>query len=115
MIKHSVWQSKTILGLSLGLMAVLSAACGNQGGSGATAGNNDPATGATTKASFRNVYSFGDSLSDTGTFNIAKGVQRFTVNGTGSKVWVELLAEKYGITGPCNYYTITTSIATNTG
>jgi outer membrane lipase/esterase len=76
-------------------VASLLTACG--GGGGGTATGNS--TG------FTQMVSFGDSLSDVGTYKVgtvaALGGGKFTVNGTSSKNWTELIAAQYGFTAPC--------------
>ncbi len=71
--------------------ASLLVACG--GGDGADA------TG------YQRIVVFGDSLSDVGTY-ATPGVQslgggKYTINGTGAKIWVELIAERAGVAAPC--------------
>ncbi len=54
---------------------------------------------------FSQTVSFGDSLSDVGTYQVgtvaALGGGKFTINGTGGKVWTEYLAEAVGTSAPC--------------
>ena len=54
---------------------------------------------------FKSTVSFGDSLSDVGTYNVgtvaALGGGRFTVNGTGGKVWTEFLSDLVGTPAQC--------------
>lgn len=54
---------------------------------------------------FNAVVSFGDSISDVGTYQVgtiaALGGGKFTVNGTGGKVWTEFLAEALGTPAQC--------------
>lgn len=79
--------------LALLASAVL-AACG--GGSGG-----DPAP----KVKFSAQVSFGDSLSDVGTYNVgtikALGGGKYTVNGADAKNWTELMAAGFGLPAPC--------------
>src|SRR5438045_3707835 len=94
--------------------ALLLAACG--GGDPDVPGSGSPAGAPTTKGSFPAVVSFGDSLSDVGTYSPATSLAgngtppffggKFTTNetGTGSpttnalgKVWVENLAASLGL------------------
>lgn len=93
-----------IFGLSL-LTAALMAACGGDDptvpGSGTTSG------APTTKGSFKTLVSFGDSLSDAGTYAPATSIAgngtapylggRFTTNTATSTVWVENLATRMGV------------------
>ena len=54
---------------------------------------------------FTNVVSFGDSLSDVGTYRVgavaALGGGEFTINGPQNKIWVEDLANAVGAPAPC--------------
>ena len=62
---------------------------------------------------FTRIVSFGDSLSDVGTYNVgavrAAGGGKYTVNGSGpagapdltGKIWVEVLAADLGLPAPC--------------
>jgi phospholipase/lecithinase/hemolysin len=54
---------------------------------------------------FTSVVSFGDSLSDVGSYAVGSvkshGGGKFTVNSPNSKVWIELIAEKLGQRVPC--------------
>ena len=54
---------------------------------------------------FTNIVSFGDSLSDVGTYQVggiaALGGGKFTINGTANKVWVEDLATALSLPAPC--------------
>lgn len=60
-----------------------------------------------TKVTFTSLVSFGDSLSDVGTYKVgtiaAVGGGKFTVNGTttGPVNWTELLAAQLNLTAPC--------------
>ena len=57
------------------------------------------------KVAFTSVVSFGDSLSDVGTYKVgtvaALNGGKFTVNGTGGNVWTEVLAEKLNTPAQC--------------
>ncbi len=57
------------------------------------------------KGIFHNLISFGDSLSDVGTYQVgtiaALGGGQFTVNSPGAKNWTAVVAEKYGMDKPC--------------
>ncbi len=77
------------------LVAVLLAGCGG-GGSG---GSQAP------KVSFTSEVTFGDSLSDVGTYAVPTitaygGGGQYTINGTG-KNWTELMAAQLGLPAPC--------------
>lgn len=54
---------------------------------------------------YTQVVSFGDSLSDVGSYKTAGiaavGGGKYTVNGPEGKVWVERLAERLGLAMPC--------------
>ena len=54
---------------------------------------------------FTNIYSFGDSLSDVGSYQVssiaAVGGGRYTVNSGGGENWTELLSKQLGLTAPC--------------
>src|SRR3982751_1580987 len=75
--------------LAIGIAAALLSACG---------GSDD-------KVNFTQTVSFGDSLSDVGTYQVgtvaALGGGKFTVNGTGGKVWTEFLAADVGTPAQC--------------
>ena len=91
-------------GTALGLAAFL-AACG--GGDATPAGSIAPAGAPTTKGSFSTVVSFGDSLSDVGTYTPATSMTgngappflggKFTNNSATSSIWVENLAASLGV------------------
>jgi phospholipase/lecithinase/hemolysin len=57
------------------------------------------------KVNFTQTVSFGDSLSDVGTYKVgtvaALGGGKFTINGTGDKVWTEDLAAAVGTPAQC--------------
>jgi len=57
------------------------------------------------KVEFGSMVSFGDSLSDVGTYKVgtvaALGGGKFTVNGAGGKVWTEFLSESLGTPAQC--------------
>ena len=67
------------------------------------------------KASISKVYVMGDSLADVGTFGGLKFTVMDPVNPSNSLVWPQLIANQYGLDGSaqCNFYTITTSVVTN--
>lgn len=54
---------------------------------------------------FINMVSFGDSLSDVGTYRVgavaALGGGEFTINGPQNKIWVEDVANAVGVPAPC--------------
>jgi phospholipase/lecithinase/hemolysin len=80
--------------------AVIVAACGGGG-----------ADGPSNKVSITSMVSFGDSLSDLGTYNVGSiaglgaatgGAGRWTVNGTtGGQVWTERIAALLPVATPC--------------
>lgn len=85
--------------------AALLAACG--GGDPYVPGSGTPAGAPTTKGNFTALVSFGDSLSDVGSYAPATSLSgngappymggKFTVNGPGGTVWVENLATALGL------------------
>lgn len=79
--------------LALLTSAVL-AACGGGGG-----GEQAP------KVKFSAQVSFGDSLSDVGTYSVgtvkALSGGKYTVNGAGASNWTELMAAQLGLPAPC--------------
>lgn len=54
---------------------------------------------------FGSLVSFGDSLSDVGTYNVSAiysaGGGKYTVNYPGSQIWIERLAQEIGLQDPC--------------
>lgn len=74
--------------------AVVLAACGGGGGEVGT-----------TRTGFSSLVSFGDSLSDVGTYRVgavaALGGGQFTVNGAAPTNWTEDLARSIGAAAPC--------------
>jgi phospholipase/lecithinase/hemolysin len=84
-------------------LAVLLAACGRE----------EPPHTPTATEPFTRLVSFGDSLSDVGTYNVgairSAGGGKYTINGSGpagapdltGKVWVEVLAADLGLPAPC--------------
>jgi phospholipase/lecithinase/hemolysin len=81
--------------LTMGLCtAALLTACGGGGD-----GDQSP------KMSITSMVSFGDSLSDVGTYKVgtvaALGGGRWTVNSPTAKIWTELLAAQYGLPAQC--------------
>ncbi|HEY8906137.1 MAG TPA: SGNH/GDSL hydrolase family protein [Rhodoferax sp.] len=83
-----------LMGAAL-VAALLVAACGGGGGDG----NQAPAV------KFTSLVSFGDSLSDVGTYDVGVvkqlGGGKWTVNSPTAKNWTELLATQYGLPAPC--------------
>ncbi|MFT3666829.1 SGNH/GDSL hydrolase family protein [Piscinibacter sp.] len=84
----------------LALAAALLAACG--GGDPDVPGSGSPSGAPTTKGNFTALISFGDSLSDVGTyspvpaqFGIPGG--KFTTNSSTSTIWVENVAAALGL------------------
>jgi phospholipase/lecithinase/hemolysin len=75
--------------------AVLVASCG---------GNGDPGIPLPPPA-FTSMVSFGDSLSDVGSYAVgavkAVGGGKFTVNSPDAKIWIELMALRLGQPAPC--------------
>ena len=63
-----------------------------------------PASGQT-RPGFSSLVSFGDSLSDVGTYQVgtvaALGGGKFTVNGSGARIWTEKLASTVHVAAPC--------------
>jgi outer membrane lipase/esterase len=97
------------LTLSLTVSAMLTA-CGGGGD-----GDQTP------KIKYSNLVSFGDSLSDVGTYGVstikAVGGGQYnvngTVNGTSGKNWTELLAAQLGVAAPCPAQTGLKSVIPN--
>lgn len=81
---------KTVLRATLAALAaaVLLASCGGSDG-----------------PRYQSLVSFGDSLSDVGSYRTAGigavGGGRYTVNGPGPLIWVERLADQLGLPAPC--------------
>ena len=71
----------------------------------------------TPKVKYSNVVSFGDSLSDVGSYGVstikAVGGGQYNVNGAGGKNWTELLAAQLGVTAPCAAQTGLNSVIPN--
>jgi outer membrane lipase/esterase len=61
----------------------------------------------TPKIKYSNLVSFGDSLSDAGSYAVSTiaaptvGGGKYTVNGANGKIWTELLAAQLGLSAPC--------------
>ena len=87
------------------LTAALLSACG--GGTSPSGGDQ------TTKLTFTNLVSFGDSLSDVGTYRVgavaAAGGGKFTINGDSTaknvdlsgKIWLDFMAAQLKLAAPC--------------
>lgn len=76
--------------LTVSALTVLLAACG---------------AGSSTVPQFSSLVSFGDSLSDAGTYKVgtvaALGGGKYTVNGPEGKNWIDLMAARLGLPAPC--------------
>jgi phospholipase/lecithinase/hemolysin len=93
------------LGLVSLLTAALLAACG--GGDPTIPGSESPSGAPTTKGSFTALVTFGDSLSDQGTYSPVTSLAgngqapffggKFTTNGPAGTIWVENLAGTLGL------------------
>lgn len=87
---------KFLRGGAVGILAaVLLAACGG--------GDDAPAP---EKINYTQIVSFGDSLSDVGSYATpglvaATGGGKYTVNGAGAQIWVERLAATLQLPAPC--------------
>ncbi len=79
------------------IAAAVLAGCGGSGGSGAT----DPAP----KIKFTSQVTFGDSLSDVGSYKVgtvaALGGGKYTINSATAKNWTEIVAADLGLPAPC--------------
>ena len=75
------------------LITMILVGCGGGGGD------------APAKPKFTSQVSFGDSLSDVGSYKVgtvaALGGGQFTINGTSPTNWTELTASKFGLVAPC--------------
>lgn len=117
-MKHSDrgWLRGRFVGSALVLAAL--AACG--GGDGDQSPKFQPSR----------IVSFGDSLSDVGSYNTAglvAGVNeadgttgttnsgKFTINGANAKNWIELIAATYGVDAPCPAQTGLNSVSSLAG
>lgn len=87
-----LWKT-TAAALACGLLVV---GCGGSGGGTSSSPN---------AAGFTQLVTFGDSLSDIGTYKVgtvaALGGGKFTVNSSTAKNWTELLAAQYNLPTPC--------------
>ncbi|MBY0574317.1 MAG: SGNH/GDSL hydrolase family protein [Undibacterium sp.] len=88
-------QQITLSLISIATLATL-AACGGSGSSAV-----DPAP----KIKFSSQVSFGDSLSDVGTYKVgtvaALGGGKYTINSASAKNWTEIVAADLGQSAPC--------------
>lgn len=54
---------------------------------------------------FNSLISFGDSLSDVGTYAVGSvkslGGGKYTINGPDAKIWIELMASRLSLKAPC--------------
>ena len=86
----------TNFALALLTAAVLSACGGSDN-------NNTPAPQPVPK--FASQVTFGDSLSDVGTYQVGAVAQlgggKYTINGSAAKNWTEILAANLGLSAPC--------------
>ena len=84
-------------GLAAGLATLL--AWGLAGCGGGSDGNQK------LRVSYSSLISFGDSLSDVGTYKVgtvaALGGGKYTVNSASDKNWTELIAAQLGLSAPC--------------
>lgn len=81
-------------------------ACGGGGSGGISSGGGDGDQAP--KVAITSVKVIGDSLTDSGTFDGIPGYGRvFSVQGTGTSIWTELVAKSYGISSLCNYFKYT--------
>jgi outer membrane lipase/esterase len=76
--------------IAVAALSTLLAACGSGGDSA---------------PKFGSLVSFGDSLSDAGTYNVgtvtALGGGKYTVNGAGNTIWIDQVAARLGLPAPC--------------
>ena len=95
LLKGFIMRQWKKVSLAVVFTAVL-ASCGGGGGS-----DLPPST----PFKFTQMITFGDSLSDVGTYKVGTIAQvgggQFTVNSATAKNWTELLAAKYGLPAPC--------------
>lgn len=65
---------------------------------------------------FDNLVSFGDSLSDVGSYDVGEvatlGGGKFTINGPGNRIWVEDVASAIKVPAPCAAQTGLNGLAT---
>jgi outer membrane lipase/esterase len=85
--------------ISASFVAVLLAGCGGGGGDSSTSSNS---------VGFTSLVSFGDSLSDAGTYAVGTvasvGGGRYTVNSgttTPTKIWLDFLSAQLALPAPC--------------
>jgi phospholipase/lecithinase/hemolysin len=90
--------------LAAAAMAALLAGCGGGGD-----GDQTP------RVKYAKLVTFGDSLSDVGTYGVgvvaSMGGGKYTVNGSTAKNWTELLAAQAKVTAPCPAQTGLNSVA----
>jgi phospholipase/lecithinase/hemolysin len=86
------------------VLSLLVAACGDNLSSSATV-DAHPADAGQVAKRFAHLVTFGDSLSDVGTYKVGTiatlGGGKYTVNGLAPGIWVEQLAAKLGLEAPC--------------
>jgi phospholipase/lecithinase/hemolysin len=68
------------------------------------------AGGPTSKSRFSSLVSFGDSLSDVGTYAVGSvvafgGGGKYTINGRETQIWVDDIADELDLPAPCAYET----------
>lgn len=85
---------------SLAVVTALAlAACGGGGGDG------DDGGGGGNEPTYSRLVSFGDSLSDVGSYKTpgiaSLGGGKYTVNGGGNEIWIEQLSVELGLQAPC--------------
>jgi outer membrane lipase/esterase len=102
-------QPNKLISVTSLLFAALLMSCAGS----ATAGQNDAQSNTADsgdhehkgKIHFSTQISFGDSLSDVGTYAVgalaAMGGGEFTINGAGLRNWTELMAAQFGLPAPC--------------
>ncbi|MDB5896393.1 MAG: hypothetical protein JWQ88_3924 [Rhodoferax sp.] len=87
--------ARMAVSVTAGAAALLLAGCGGGGSAGEQAA----------KVKFSSLVSFGDSLSDVGTYRTpavaAAGGGKYTVNGPDGLIWVERLAQQLSLPTPC--------------
>lgn len=85
---------RALKGLIVIVASAVLVACG-----GSSDGDQTPRVG------YGKIISFGDSLSDVGTYAVGTiaslGGGKYTVNGEGGQIWIERLAGTLGVTAPC--------------
>lgn len=85
---------RALKGLMVVLASAVLVACG-----GSSEGDQTP------RVSYGKIVSFGDSLSDVGTYAVGTiaglGGGKYTINGETSQIWIERLADTLGLAAPC--------------